>query len=212
MGHKRFESENRNKEMHLGKWLKLYSQILEDFGFSKERDEEAAKLIHTLGGEKLLDLSSLEIIRGKEVAVVGGAYSGENIVEELKITAGKAVELVNFTPHIHVTDMEESDEILLDLEKRGCILVLHAHGDNIERIKSVVPKLKSFVATTQSEPFDRVYNFGGFTDGDRAAIMAKEFGASKIKLYGFDFYKASNEIKKRKLLWAKKILEIEEIL
>ncbi len=198
--------------MHLGKWLKLYSQILEDFGFSKERDEEAAKLIHTLGGEKLLDLSSLEIIRGKEVAVVGGAYSGENIVEELKITAGKAVELVNFTPHIHVTDMEESDEILLDLEKRGCILVLHAHGDNIERIKSVVPKLKSFVATTQSEPFDRVYNFGGFTDGDRAAIMAKEFGASKIKLYGFDFYKASNEIKKRKLLWAKKILEIEEIL
>ncbi|MEM2818029.1 MAG: hypothetical protein QXN39_06050, partial [Archaeoglobaceae archaeon] len=69
-------------------------------------------------------------------------------------------------------------------------------------------RLKSFVATTQSKPFGRVYNFCGFTDGDRAVLIAKKFGAKKITLYGFDFEKAEGT-KLKKLKWAKKILEIE---
>ena len=34
---------------------------------------------------------------------------------------------------------------------------------------------------------DIVYNFGGFTDGDRAVFLAEELGAKKIFLIGFDF-------------------------
>ncbi|MEM1578190.1 MAG: 6-hydroxymethylpterin diphosphokinase MptE-like protein [Archaeoglobaceae archaeon] len=197
--------------MELGDWLRIYEQILFDFGFSKQKDEEAAKLIYELGKEKILDCSVLECIKGKEVAVVGGAYKNEEIKEDFVITAGKAVEKVSFKPQVHVTDMEESLERLLELEKTGCILVLHAHGDNIPRIREVIPKLRNFVATTQSVPFDRVYNFGGFTDGDRAAIIAKKFGAKKISLYGFDFNKG-DKMKLKKLKWAKKILEIEGII
>lgn len=197
--------------MELEDWLKIYDQILLDFGFSKKKDEEAAKLIYELGKEKILDCSVLECIKGKEVAIVGGAYKNEEIKENFIITAGKAIEKVSFKPQIHVTDMEESLEKLLELEKSGCILVLHAHGDNIARIREFVPKLRNFVATTQSVPFARVYNFGGFTDGDRAAIIAKKFGAKKINLYGFDFNKG-DEIKLKKLKWAKKILEIEGII
>ena len=204
-------------------WLNhFYPKILSDFGFSREDDERAAKLMHELGWRKLLDSSILlEKIKGKDVIVVGGAV-GESDVEILKdsswikITAGKSIirlkELIsNFTPDIHVTDMEERDDILIELERRGCILVLHAHGDNIDRIRSVVPKLGGFVATTQSKPFDRIYNFGGFTDGDRAAIIAKTFKAKSIRLVGFDFNRAEG-IKLKKLRWAKKILEFEGLL
>lgn len=197
--------------MELSEWLRIYEQILADLNFSRERDEEAARLISKLGRGKLLECKVLECIRGREVAVIGGAYSGERIEEEFVITAGKAVEKVDFTPSIHVTDMEESLELLLKLQDSGCILVLHAHGDNIHRICKVVPHLRHFVATTQSEPFDRVYNFCGFTDGDRAALIAKKFGAKKIALYGFDFSRGEG-LKLKKLNWAKRILELEGII
>ncbi|MCS7130036.1 MAG: DUF115 domain-containing protein [Archaeoglobaceae archaeon] len=197
--------------MELKEWLKIYEQILLDFGFSREKDEESAKLIAKLGEGKLLDCKVLDCIRGKEVAVVGGAYEGEEIKEEFVVTAGKAVEKIAKIPRVHVTDLEEKLEKILELEKMGCILVFHAHGDNMDRIREVVPKVRKFVATTQSEPFGRVYNFGGFTDGDRAVIIAKNFGAKKITLYGFDFEKGEG-LKLKKLKWAKKILEIEGIL
>ncbi|MDK2876653.1 MAG: 2-amino-4-hydroxy-6-hydroxymethyldihydropteridine diphosphokinase [Archaeoglobaceae archaeon] len=197
--------------MELNDWLKIYEQILSDFGFSRKKDEESAKLIAELGRGKLLDCRILECIRDKEVAVVGGAYEGEEILEDFVITAGKALERVNFIPKIHVTDLEEKVEKIIELEKRGCILVFHAHGDNMDRIKQIVPKVRRFVATTQCEPFDKVYNFGGFTDGDRAVLMAKKFGAKKITLYGFDFSKGEG-LKLKKLEWAKKILELEGIL
>jgi len=198
--------------MDMDMWLKLYNEILKDFGFSREEDEKAAGLLWKLGKCKLMDKSMLEFIRGKDVAVIGGAYEGEGVVGDIKITAGKAVYRIDFTPDIHVTDMEEDDDILVELEKRGCILVLHAHGDNIARIISAVPKLRSFVGTTQSMPFNRIYNFGGFTDGDRAALIAKRFGARRINLYGFDFERADNPVKMKKLRWAKRILEIEGIV
>lgn len=192
--------------------MKLYEKILHEFGFSREEDERAAKIMKDLAGEKLLDCSVLEFIKGKTVAVIGGAYKGERMEEELIITAGKAVSKVGFTPHIHVTDMEEDEDLLAELEENGCILVLHAHGDNISRIRSVVPRVRRFVGTSQSIPFDRIYNFGGFTDGDRAALIAKRFGARSIKLYGFDFESADNPIKLKKLKWAKIILKKEGII
>lgn len=201
--------------MKLEEWYSFYNQILEDFGFSKEEDERAARIMHELGKDKLLDYKILEkTIKNKSVAVVGGAIEGEfEFNEEIIISSGKAVvKLINkIIPQIHVTDAEENDEILINLEKEGCILVLHAHGDNIDRIESVVPKLTRFIATTQSKPFNKIYNFTGFTDGDRAAIIAKRFGAREIKLHGFDFEKAEG-VKKKKLKWAKKILEFEGLI
>jgi hypothetical protein len=205
--------------MRLEEWLVFYSKILSEFGFSRHSDEEAAKLMHEVAADKLLDLSALKgIIEGKSVAVIGYAVRAkelQKIEEEVKITAGKAIlraiELdPNFLPDIHVTDAEEGN-LLAELEKKGCMVVLHVHGDNVERIKLVVPRLSKFVATTQSFPFNKIYNFGGFTDGDRAAILAKEMGASRINLYGFDF-DGAREIKKKKLEWARRILEFEGIL
>ena len=207
--------------MKLEIWLnEFYPKILKDFGFRAEDDESSAKLMHDLGRGKLLDSSVLKnVIERKDIVIIGGAVSEKDlphIGDRVKITAGKAIlrisELIpDFVPDVHVTDMEEPDDILIELERRGCVLVLHAHGDNVHRIRSVVPKLRSFIATTQSKPFDRIYNFTGFTDGDRAVIIAKEFGARKIELLGFDFRKAEG-IKLKKLMWAERILKFEDII
>ncbi len=209
--------------MNLDVWLKeFYPKILSDFGFSEDEDIKSAKILYELGKDKLLDCSILSNrIAGRDVVVIGGAV-GEKDVEEVlrpnwvKITAGKSILrlkrfMPEFVPDVHVTDMEEPDEILIDLERKGCILVLHAHGDNVDRIRSVVPKLKRFVATTQSRPLGRIYNFGGFTDGDRAAVIAKTFEARKIKLVGFDFERAKGK-KLKKLKWAERILKFEGLL
>lgn len=211
--------------MDLNTWLRdFYPKILSDFGFSKEADERSAKILYELSKDKLLDCSVLrDKIANKRVAVIGGAVDIADVkfISELNdwviMTSGKSVIklkrlLPDLIPDVHVTDIEEPDDLLIDLEKNGCILVLHAHGDNIHRVKAVVPKLRGFIGTTQSIPFDRVYNFTGFTDGDRAAIIAKRFGAKEIKLYGFDFCKADDEVKLKKLKWAEKILKFEGII
>ena len=69
------------------------------------------------------------------------------------------------------------------------------------------------VLTTQSVPGDIVYNYGGFTDGDRAVCFARHFGCRRILLPGFDYSSpmpkegSDPAVKLRKLRWAKRIIE-----
>lgn len=197
-------------------WFKeVYPKIVEDLKLDPEKDRYAARLIYELGREKLLSKDVLKIVEGKDVVVIGGAVKLEELrcTEGFFITAGKSIlKVMDFLiPKIHVTDMEEGPEVLSKLEDLGTILVLHAHGDNLDLIREIVPNLKSFVASTQVEPFDKVYNFLGFTDGDRAAMIAKIFGARSIRLIGFNFDEGSG-VKIKKLKWAKYILSMGGIL
>lgn len=66
------------------------------------------------------------------------------------------------------------------------------------------PRIKRFIATTRTKPFGRVYNFGGFSDGNRCVFVAKEFGARSVQLAGFYFDDSGvNMIKKKEVKWAK---------
>ena len=65
-------------------------------------------------------------------------------------------------------------------------MVVHAHGDNSERI-NLVKYFKNCIGTTQTKPIGKVNNFGGFTDGDRCVFLADYFKAKKIILLGMDF-------------------------
>ena len=51
----------------------------------------------------------------------------------------------------------------------------------------MVKKMKNCIGTTQTNPFNQVQNFGGFTDGDRGVFLASYFNAKKIILFGMDF-------------------------
>jgi len=110
------------------------------------------------------------------------------------------------TPEIIVTDLDGNMD---DEAKAGAIMVVHAHGDNMEALKRYVPEMKNVIGTTQSRPLWNVYNFGGFTDGDRCVFLAKEFGAKSITLIGFDFDDENvTPMKKKKLAWAKRLIDM----
>lgn len=179
-------------------WQPKYKQIIERLGLDVEMDRQASGILSNLIGES--DLSELrEKISGKESIVFG---AGPSLEEDLKrldeegwldkkvlIPADGAtvcvMEYIN--PSIIVTDLDGGIDTQLEAWHEGAWMVVHGHGDNIDKIKEVVPELDERVAgTTQVDGPDSLYNFGGFTDGDRAAFMSHELGASKIYLAGMD--------------------------
>jgi len=152
------------------------------------------------GGDTLADeLSSMTIDR--YVVVADAATS---IVAD----AGISIDMI-------VTDLDGIVEDQISLNSDGTLTFIHAHGDNQPALDRYVDRFVGpVVGTCQCPPPTGLCNFGGFTDGDRAACICAEFGAKEILLAGFDFdipsSKAgkSKDVKKRKLRWAKAILEI----
>ena len=92
-----------------------------------------------------------------------------------------------------MTDLDGNQLFLKKADKLGAIMVVHAHGDNIPAMNKLVPKLRHIIGSTQVMPVNNVYNFGGFTDGDRSVFLAEELGASQITLVSMDL---GNEIGK----------------
>jgi uncharacterized Rossmann fold enzyme len=118
-------------------------------------------------------------------------------------------------PEVIVTDMDGRVEDQIRAVELGSIALVHAHGDNIPKLKAYVPRFRACIGTTQARPFGRLQNFGGFTDGDRAVFMAEHLGARAAVLYGMDFqgevgrysFKEGGERKRKKLLWAERLIK-----
>jgi uncharacterized Rossmann fold enzyme len=208
--------------MKFEEWEPVYKLILKDMGFDRKKDECAALLlsgmIETKAEKKneVLKIDDLRrAIKGKDVLVCGKAST---LADEIKnvdfkkyvtIAADGATSILmsnGIIPDIIVTDLDGNME---DEARAGAIMVVHAHGDNMETLSKEVPRLKRLVGTTQSKPLKNVYNFGGFTDGDRSVFLAKEMGARTIRLIGFDFKDENvTPLKKKKLVWAEKLIKM----
>jgi uncharacterized Rossmann fold enzyme len=212
-------------------WFPYYQDIRQQFGYSTEKDQEAAEILSNMIKRKALDTRALQRkINGKSVVVIGAGPSLEKNIRNLKqrkyrkyikLVANGAVQALienKIRPDIVVTDLDGNLPFLRKAEKMGAIMVVHAHGDNIEMLKKVVPKLHRLIGTTQVMPTENVYNFGGFTDGDRSVFLAEEFGAKQIILLGMEFgpqvgrYSKDTvkdiELKQRKMQVGKKLLII----
>jgi uncharacterized Rossmann fold enzyme len=212
-------------------WFPYYQGIRAEFGYSTEKDQEAARTLSEMAKKKALDAKVLQKkIKGRNVIVIGAGSSIEDpgTLKYLKknktfvkIAADGAVQFLienKIRPDIVVTDLDGNPAFLQKAEKMGAIMVVHAHGDNTDTLKKIVPKFKKLIATTQVMPLENVYNFGGFTDGDRCVFLAEEFGAKKIVLVGMDFGdsigKYSKEkvkdpqLKKQKMQAGKRLLEM----
>jgi hypothetical protein len=118
-------------------------------------------------------------------------------------------------PNVIVTDLDGRVEDQLECSRQGSFVFVHAHGDNMRALERYAGRfLGSVMGTCQCEPVPGIVNFGGFTDGDRAACISAELGAAKILLCGFDFERPGTksgkrpDIKLRKLRWARLILQI----
>ena len=138
--------------------------------------------------------------------------------KSIKIAADSSLEPLidnGIIPDIIVTDLDGNEDTIKKISKTKSIFVIHAHGDNIEKLQ-MVKKMKNCVGTTQTNPFNKIQNFGGFTDGDRGVFLASYFDAKKIILFGMDFgnqigkfsntKKSDREIKLKKLKIGKNLL------
>ncbi len=199
--------------MDYARWEPIYKEILKEFGFDQKKDDEAAEILSNMIQEdKVTDLYNL--LEEKDVIICGGAPSLQDELKEIKdevvIAADGATSVLiknGIIADVIVTDLDGVIGDLFYSNRLGSFMVVHAHGDNIKMLKKVVPELTNVLGTTQSEPFDNIHNFGGFTDGDRCVFIAKSFNARTIKLIGFDFDDRSvNETKKKKLDWAHKLI------
>ncbi len=198
--------------MKLEDWfLRFYYPIVSEFGYSVAEDAESTRVL-----AEVAELESFNILKkfeGRKAYVIGNAPGKVELSytdEELVITAGKAVLNYDGKIDIHVTDLDEGFRALCKIADEA-VLIVHAHGDNVRLVKDYLPSLGKVIGTTQYMPFGRIVNPCGFTDGDRAALIASSF-ARDVELVNFDFSTAENEVKLRKLKWARRILEFEGIL
>lgn len=196
-------------------WEEYYHLILEDFGFDKQKDELSARLLSlTLKGEEASQEELKDLIRERTVTVAGDGPNLESEINGIRgilIAADEATSVLlerGRTPDVVMTDLDGKIEDLIRANEKGAVVLIHAHGDNQDAIRQHAGSFMGKVmGTTQSLPFEKIHNFGGFTDGDRGVFLADHFGASEINLIGFDFDnprdKGKNlEMKKRKLNWA----------
>lgn len=206
--------------MKFEQWEPYYKAILEDFGWTPEGDEAAASLLSSMLPMQSPYLEKVrELIRDHDVIVCGKAPTLEKDIEKIDwwykytvIAADGAVTTLlqqGIVPDIVVTDLDGSHVDLLKADALGSIMLVHAHADNVDSVKEMVPKLMHVVGTTQAAPLSNVYNFGGFSDGDRCVFLAKEFEAKSIRIIGFDLGDKNVTPKKlKKLKWARKLLAV----
>lgn len=196
-------------------WEPHYLRILDYFGFERADDERAAEFARTLTSKD--DIEKLKLaLDGKNVTVCGNAPCLKDEISRIEgvvFAADAAADYLyksKIRPDIISTDLDGCEDSFLEMSRSGTIMVVHAHGDNISLLKNWVPRFKGpVVITTQSRPVKGVYNFGGFTDGDRAVFTAVELGASKVRLAGFDLDDSSvNPMKHGKLMIARELLGI----
>ena len=177
-------------------WESKYRDILKDFGYSRNKDTKSAKLLNSLVQKKTLSTGIRDLIKNKPVFVIGAGpslpYCIPILKKHKKITkivadgATKAIIENGLRPDIVVTDLDGDIKSLKKAGRTNTIMVVHAHGDNSERI-NLVKYFKNCIGTTQTKPIGKVNNFGGFTDGDRCVFLADYFKAKKIILLGMDF-------------------------
>src|SRR5438477_497325 len=215
LGDRRRRVASLRIRMEFESWEPFYLEILKDFGFSREADEEVARELDAfLGGTRASDEELLSLFEGEEVTVAG---NGPNLAREIDgapgvlVTADEATTVAmarGRIPAAVVTDLDGTVSDQVKANDAGSIVLVHGHGDNGPAVRKWAPLFAGkTVATTQSRPTGGLRNFGGFTDGDRAVFLADHFGAAHIHLVGFDFEHPSPKdadlrTKQRKLDWA----------
>jgi hypothetical protein len=163
----------------------------------EKADEGAARVLNNLLSNPNIQ-GLMNLIHERDCIVFGAGPSLDIDLEKLErigylnkvlVAANGATSAVleYRNPEVIVTDLDGTVENQLEAWRRGAWLIIHAHGDNIAQVRTILPELKErVIGTTQVEPFGKLFNFGGFTDGDRAAFMSHELGASRIYLAGMD--------------------------
>ena len=205
--------------MDFATWEPIYEAILADFGYDRAADERARDWLASVFERRAGDPYEPppDAFVGDTVAIAG---AGPSLLDDTELvrdadavvaasTAADRLRDVGFDLDFVVTDLDKHVETVRKFTKEGVPVAVHAHGDNVDVLRQYVPTfdLASVVPTTQAEPTGPVANYGGFTDGDRAAFLADHLGAAELVFPGWDFEDDSlGEEKRQKLRWAERLL------
>ncbi|MGI0129747.1 MAG: 6-hydroxymethylpterin diphosphokinase MptE-like protein [Thermoplasmata archaeon] len=214
--------------MEYATWAPLYAQIAAEFGFSFDREERSAdRLVALLSpGARSEPLDRIRArLLGRTVVVVGSAPRGgppplwrlpARDPAPVVIAADPATAAcldAGIVPELIVTDLDGPIPTEIGANRRGSLVVVHAHGDNRSAVEEWVPQFPGELAGSWAgPPRPSLLNVGGFTDGDRAVFLADHVGASEVLLWGFDFAtvdEADPTLRARKLAklsWARRLI------
>lgn len=210
-------------------WATTYRTLAADLGFSPVADHAAAVLL-----QELLDardgtqLDARDLRLDAPAVVVGAADTLQDDLtarppadRECIVAADGAIAGLHeagLRPDLIVSDLDGDLERLVTLNSEGTPVALHAHGDNVDQMRTWVPRLPGPILGTRQTPGpvpSRILTPGGLGDGDRAVFLASRLGASRIRLVGFDLHGAPGRLshhtnleqKRRKMAWSARILD-----
>ncbi len=159
------------------------------------------ELLKDIEPDPLLQLLEQRIIN-RTVVICGAGPSLEQHIQILKerndyqdmvfVAADGAVSLLleqNCTCNIIVTDLDGDYNHIKQATQNGALTIVHGHGDNMDKIREMVPRLGMILGSTQVKPTERAFLWGGFTDGDRACYVVTNYSPRRIILVGMDFGK-----------------------
>lgn len=193
----------------------LYKEIIKILNLDEKKDVEAAKNLSKISQEGKINILNLkcveEKIANKNVIVFGAGPSLIYDLEQLmklknfysfvKICAdGAAKALVErkIFPDFIVSDLDGDISVIKKANENNAILLIHAHGDNINTIRKHTLKFKNLILTVQTNlKLKNLHNFGGFTDGDRALFFTMKFKPKVVILAGMDFGKKVGKYSKK---------------
>lgn len=214
--------------MEYSEWAPQYARIRDEFGFPFDRERAAADRLRALlpadARSRPLERVAARL-RGRDAVVVGlGPRAGPPPLWRMSATSpspavvaadGAAATCLDagVVPSVVVTDLDGPVAAEVAANQCGCLVVVHAHGDNAAAVERWVPQFPGELAGSWAGPPDsELIDVGGFTDGDRAACLAAHVGAARVLLWGFDFAHveeaepADRARKLAKLEWARTIL------
>ena len=186
-------------------WQPIYQDIVKRLNLDSIMDIRATQLLTELmkdiNPDPLLQLLD-QRIRNRTVVICGAGPSLEQHVQTLKersdyqdlvfVAADGAVSLLlekNCACDIIVTDLDGDYNHIKKAMQNGALGIIHGHGDNMDKIREMVPSLGSVLGSTQVEPTERTFLWGGFTDGDRACYVVTNYSPRRVILAGMDFGK-----------------------
>ncbi len=189
--------------MSWGQWKPVYESIAERLGLDPLQDRQATHLLDGMlsGTRPVSLLDHLHRTLWHQRVIVCGA--GPSLDEHLKrldsngdfensvvlAADGATGAVLEAGVHVDVvvSDLDGGIDNIREAQKRGALVIIHAHGDNREALKREVPILGNVLGSTQVEPTEHVFLWGGFTDGDRACYVALHHNPKQVILAGMDF-------------------------
>lgn len=184
-------------------WEPIYLAIVDRLHLDSSQDRRATAILTEMLSPidpRPLIVQLQETIMNNQVVICGAGPSLEKHIQRtmreeenqdaIYVAADGAVSVLldnNCHCSIITTDLDGNLNHIREAVEQGTQIVVHGHGDNIQKISEVVPTLDNVLGSTQVEPTNRAFLWGGFTDGDRACHLVAEYAPKRMILAGMDF-------------------------